>query len=137
LAEASRSNAVRQTRSRATLATITRERAARERILAYLTAENCWKTAEEFAAWATIKLKTVQNVLAGMVKEKPPPLSARGTGVKNHPRQYRTLAPHFDGFGGGDAQDMIPPDPPLYRGSAGGNHFQEPKGEAGNDRYTG
>jgi hypothetical protein len=113
-----------------------REPGVRERILAYLQEVNTWQTAEEIAAGATIKLKTVQNVLAGMVRENPPPLATRGTGVKNAPRQYRTRAPHFDGFGANDAQDRIPPDPPPYSGSAGRNHFQGPKGEAGNDRWT-
>ena len=66
------------------------------------------------------------------------PASARvpGTGVKNDPRQYRTLAPHFDGFGADDAQEMIPPDPPSYRGQRRGESFSGAEGEAGNDRYT-
>lgn len=115
---------------------LAREPGVRERILVYLTSVNCWQTAEEIAERATIKLKSVQNVLAGMVKETPPPLATRGTGVKNAPRQYRTLTPHFEGFGGGDAQEMIPPDPPLYKGSTGGNHFRGARGEAGNDRWT-
>jgi len=84
--EASRANAVRQTRSRATLETITRERALCERVLAYLTTANCWQTAEEIAAGATIKRKTIQNVLGGMVRETPPPLTTRGNGVKSAPR---------------------------------------------------
>jgi hypothetical protein len=134
--EASRANAVRQTRSRATLETITRERALCERVLAYLTTANCWQTADEIAAGTTIKRKTIQNGLGGMVRETPPPVATRGTVVKSAPRQYHTLAPHFDGLRGDHAQEMIPPDPPPYRGSAGGNHFRGANGEAGNDRWT-
>ena len=75
-----------------------RDPGARERILTHLTAVNTWRTADEIATGTNLKLKTVQNVLAAMMKEVPRPFAVQGTGAKNDPRQYRTLAPRFEGF---------------------------------------
>ncbi len=113
-----------------------RDLGTRERILRHLTAVNTWQIADEIAAGTGIKRKTIQNVLAAMRKETPLPLAVQGIGVKNDPRRYRTRSPHFAGFGAEDGEDLIPPDGSPYRGSAGGNHLQELKGEAGNDWYT-
>jgi hypothetical protein len=111
------------------------EPGARERILNHLKAAISWNTAEEIATETTLKLKTVQNVLAGMMKETPRLFAVQGTGAKNDPRQYRSLAPRFEGFGADAEEKLIPPDgSPLGR-TAGGNHFGA-YGEAGNDRWT-
>ena len=115
---------------------ITREPTLRERNLAHLVTVHARCTAAGVAEAYELRLKATQNVLAAMLQVVPWSNALEGTGIKNDPRQYRTLAPHFEGFGNDDAQDMIPPDPPPSRGSAGGNHFQGPKGEAGNDRWT-
>jgi hypothetical protein len=112
------------------------EPGARARILGHLSAINSWQTAEEIAAGTDLKLKTVQNVLSAMMKENPRPFAVQGTGAKNDPRQYCTLAPRFDQLVAEDGGKMIPPDLRPYRGRGGRNHFQD--GEvAGNDRYTG
>jgi hypothetical protein len=108
----------------------------RERILEHLIAVNTWQTAEELATGTGTKLKTVQNVLAGMMEENPRPFAVQGTGAKNNPRQYSTLAPRFDQLLGEDLGKMIPPDGSAFGGKAGGNHFGGANGEAGNDRYT-
>jgi hypothetical protein len=96
----------------------------RERIIAYLHTANTWETVEEIAAGAGIKLKTVQNVLAGMIRENPRPIAVRSSGSKNDPRQYRTLSPQFEEFGADGGKAIVPPDPPPYRGSAGGIIFR-------------
>jgi hypothetical protein len=111
---------------------ITREPAVRDRILAHLVAVNAWRRAAEIAAACQLKLKTVQNVLGEMMQEAPRPTAVEGSGAKNDPRRYRSLAAGFDGFG----HEMIPPDRPAYTGMVGGNHFGEPSA-AGNDRWTG
>jgi hypothetical protein len=108
----------------------------RERILDHLVAVNMWHTAEEIATGTGIKLKTIQNVLAGMMKEIPRPFAVQATGAKNNPRQYRTIAPRFDQLITEDLGRMIPPDGFPLRGSFGGNHLGAAIGEAGNDRYT-
>jgi hypothetical protein len=115
---------------------VARDPGTRERILAHLDRVNAWQMAEEVAAGTGIKLKTIQNVLAGMRKEAPEPFATAGSGTKNDPRRYRTLSLRFDGFGSKEGIEMVPPDPPPYRGTTGGNHFREASGEAGNDRYT-
>jgi hypothetical protein len=113
-----------------------RDPGTRERILGHLVVVNVWQTAEEVATGTGIKLKTIQNVVAGMLKEAPRPIAVRGTGAKNDPRRYRTLSPRFEGFGTKGDEEMAPPDPPPYRGSVGGNHFPRNDGEAGADRWT-
>lgn len=116
-------------------ATITgRDFGGRERILAYLDNVNVAQTADEITIGIGLKRKTVQNLLAEMQKDVPLPFAVSGKGIKNDPRRFRTLSPRFDGFG--DADEMIPPDPPTYRGGVGGNHFPGQEGEAGNDRWT-
>jgi len=113
-----------------------RDPGTKERILAHLDQVNDWQTAEEVSQGTGINLKTAQNVLATMRKETPPPFATAGAGTKNDPRRYRTLAPRFDGFGADGSQEMVPPDPPPYRGTVGGNHFSRADGEVGDDRYT-
>jgi len=112
------------------------EPGAREQILTHLTAVNTWKTAEEIATETNLKLKTVQNVLAVMMKEIPRPFAVQGTGAKNDPRQYCTLAPLFDQFITDESEKMIPPDGSPIGRNVGGNHFGGAHGEAANDRYT-
>ncbi len=109
---------------------------AREQILAHLTAVNTWQTASEIAEGSGIKLKTVQNVLAAMLKEIPRPIVAKGTGVKNDPRQYRTRSPHFEGCGADGGENLIPPDESPIGGKDRGNHCSGAVGEAGSDRWT-
>jgi RecA-family ATPase len=115
-------------------ATITgRDMGGRERILTYLDKVNIAQTADEITAGIGLKRKTVQNLLAEMQKEVPLPFAVSGKGTKNDPRRFRTLSPRFDGF---MDDEMIPPDPPSYRGGVRGNHFPGQEGEAGNDRWT-
>jgi hypothetical protein len=59
---------------------------------------NTCQTAEEVAAGTSIKLETIQNVLAAMHEETPPPLAVQGIGTKSDPGRYRALSPHFEGF---------------------------------------
>jgi hypothetical protein len=106
---------------------------ARERILVHLTAVNTSQTAEETATETNLKLKTVQNVLAGMMKEIPRPFAVKGTGAKNNPRQYGTLAPRSDQLLAEELGKMIPPDRFLIGRNDGGNQFGGANGEAGND----
>ena len=113
-----------------------RDPGTREHILAYLTKVNDWQTADAIANGAGIKLKTVQNVLAGMRKETPCPIAVQGTGTKSEPRRYRAPAARFDGFWADDLVEMIPPDPDPYTGTAGGNHSHRAEGEAGNDGWV-
>lgn len=115
---------------------VSREAGGRERILSHLAAVNSGQTAEEIAAGTSIKLKTVQNVVAALQKQLPPPLAVQGTGAKNDPRRYHALTSRLAGFGAEDAEEMIPPDASPLGGTAGGNHFSGADGEAGNDRYT-
>lgn len=111
-----------------------REFGGRERILAHLDTINIGQTADEIASGTDLKLKTIQNLLAAMRKEVPLPFAVMGTGAKNDPRRFRTLSPYFDGFA--EDEEMVPPDPAAFRGTAGGNHFRDPDGEAGDDRWT-
>ncbi|MDQ3780467.1 MAG: helicase RepA family protein [Chloroflexota bacterium] len=113
-----------------------RDPGARERIVSHLITVNDWQTAEELATATSIKLKTIQNVLAAMRKETPPPLAVQGTGAKNEPRRYRTRSPHFEGFSVEDAQEMLPPDGFPLGGTVGGKHFRGAPGDAGSDRWT-
>lgn len=113
-----------------------RDPGARERILARIKTVNVWQTAEEIAEGTGIKLKTVQNLLAAIHKETPQPLTVQGTGAKNDRRRYRTLAPHFEGFGAESSQEMIPPDGSPIGNTVGGNHFGGATGEAGDERWT-
>jgi hypothetical protein len=115
---------------------VSRDQGARERILAHLDGVNAWQTAEEVAAGTGIKLKTIQNVVATMSKETPTPFAMDGSGTKTDPRRYRTLSPRFDGFGAEGGEEMVPPDPPPYRETIGGNQVPRAGGEAGNDRWT-
>jgi len=113
-----------------------RDPAARERILAYLDKVNDWQTADEVSTRTGITPKTVQNVLAAMRKESPPPFANAGTGTKNDPRRYLTLSRRFDGFGVNDPKEMVPPeDAPIGR-KVRGDHFRTANGEAGDDRWT-
>jgi hypothetical protein len=114
-----------------------RDSGARARMLAHLDKVNTWQTADEIAGGAGLKLKTVQNLIAGMVKEVPQPFATQGTGAKNAPRRYHTLAPQFDGFGADTRDEMIPPDDAHIGGKGGGNHFGGSPDQAGNDRWTG
>jgi hypothetical protein len=107
----------------------------RDRILQHLTAVNTWKTAEEIATETNLKLKTVQNVLATLMKEVPRPFAVQGTGAKNNPRQFRTLSPRFESFGADLGGEMIPPDGSPLGGKAGGNQFRG-GGVGGDDRWT-
>ncbi len=113
-----------------------RDPGARGGILTHLTDVNTWRTATEIAEGCGIKLKTVQNVLATLLKEIPRPIAVQGTGFKNDPRQYRMREPHFEGFGADGGGNLIPPDESPLGGKAGRNHFLGADGEAGSDRYT-
>ena len=64
----------------------------RDRIAAHLHAANGWRTSDQLAAELgepKVTVKTVQNAIAGMLRERPAPLVSRGTGRRNDPRQYR------------------------------------------------
>jgi hypothetical protein len=109
------------------------ERGTRERLLAHLAAVNTWPTAREIAEASGIKLKTVQNVLAEIMKETSCPIVVQGGGTKNDSRRYCASSPCMDGIRADTPSKMIPPAPVAFGGSVGGNHFG-PNGAAGNDR---
>jgi hypothetical protein len=114
-----------------------RDAGARVRLLAHLDKVNAWQTADEIVGGAGLKLKTVQNLIAGMVKEVPQPFATQGTGAKNDPRRYHTLAQQFDGFAADIDEEMVPPDDAYKGEDGGGNHFGGSPDKAGNDRWTG
>jgi hypothetical protein len=118
-----------------TIATL-RDPGTREQILACLDTVNAWQTAEEVATGIGIKIKTVQNTVAAMIKETPRLIAVQGKGTKNDPRRYRAVAPRFDGFGANGARPMVPPADATSRSVAGGNHVQRSGGQAGADRWT-
>jgi hypothetical protein len=111
------------------------EPGARERILTHLTTVHTWRTAEEIAGGTGLNLKTVQNLLPRMLKESPQSLVTQGSGVKNSPRQFRTVATQFEGFGADGGEEMIPPDRFHIGGMTGGNHCRG-MGVVGDDQWT-
>lgn len=79
-------------------------------------------TAAEIASAIGRNLKSVQNELARMKQETPPPVTASGSGHRGAPRRYT-------------AAGTIPPDPVPLQEPLGGNHspiVPDPSGSNGN-----
>jgi hypothetical protein len=74
--------------------TITRVPVVGERILAHLETINAWWTAAEIAEGFGIKIKTVQNLLASLLKEIPRPIAdPRNRDRERSPQVQQALTP--------------------------------------------
>ena len=93
-AAASRASAVRNTRSRLTPMTIIRVPGVGERIFVHLETVNAWWTAAEIVEGSGIKIKTVQNLLAPLLKEIPRPIAEPGNrDQERSPQVQQALTP--------------------------------------------
>ena len=117
------------------------EAGVRERIIAHLDASGEWQNAQEIADALAVNLKTVQNVLSRLVKERPCPIAFGPGGKKNAPRAYRSRTPDLwalDEVGVG--APIVPPDGAHLGARRGGNNSARVgpvgPGSSGNDGGT-